>query len=367
MKVLHIVESFAGGVLTSVSQLCNLQVNDGKEVILAHSVRPETPANFQDGLDHRVEIRRINLGRQIAPFQDLLGLLEIRKIIKQTDPDIIHLHSSKAGFIGRLAVFLGNKKPKVFYSPRGFAFLQINLSPLKRRLYFILERIGVAFDGTILACSASEAKEAARLKAKDVVVIENAVDTGIIPVKQIKPAKKALLKVGTLGRVCPQKNPGLFKTVAEQFLSQDDLQFVWIGGGQDDYKLSLVKNLKLTGWLPRKTALSLLAELDIYLQISLWEGMPLSVLEAMVSGIPAIVTDAVGNRDTVIHGETGFIAKTMNEVVYFIDLLARDTQFRLAIGHKARQVALQRFGLDRLKAEIDHLYLFHSQNNRIGV
>lgn len=357
MKILHVVESFSAGVLTSVCQLCNLQVQDGNEVYLAHSVRPQTPADFRNSLDHRIKIMRVNLVRQITPYKDLLGLLEIRRIIKQTEPDIVHLHSSKAGFIGRLTVFLMKKKPKVFYSPRGFSFLQSNINPLKRCLYLALERVGALFGGTIIASSYSEAKEARKLKAANIVVIENAVETSIIPVKHIRSTKNAHLKIGTLGRVCPQKNPVLFRTVIEQFNHRDNLQFVWIGGGRDENLLSGLKNLKLTGWLPRNEALTQLAELDIYIQTSLWEGMPISVIEAMVSGIPVIVSDAVGNRDVVVDGQTGFIAHNPEEMTCLIDLLARDSELRLSMGQRARQVALHRFSLARLKAEMDRLYL----------
>lgn len=366
MKILHVVESFAAGVLTSVSQLCNLQAQDGNQVYLAHSVRPQTPANFKNGLDHRVEIIRVNLVRQIVPYRDLLGLLEIRRIIKQIEPDIIHLHSSKAGFLGRLAVFLMRKKPKVYYSPRGFSFLQLDINLLKRWLYFILERVGGLFGGTIIASSNSEAREAKKLKAARIVVIENAVDTRIIPVKQINPTLNSILQIGTLGRVCPQKNPAMFKAVTEQFMQRAELQFVWIGGGRDEINLSGLKNLKLTGWLPRNEALTLLAELDIYIQTSLWEGMPISVLEAMVSGIPVIVSDAVGNRDVVFDGETGFIANNLEEMTCFIDLLARDSELRLAMGQKARQVALERFSLARLKEEMDQLYSSTARIKKIG-
>jgi glycosyltransferase involved in cell wall biosynthesis len=361
MKILHIVESFAAGVLTSVSQLCNFQAMDGNEVYLAHSIRPETPANFRDGLNHRVKIIPISLVRRIDPYKDFLGFLEVRKIIIQIEPDIIHLHSSKAGFLGRAAICWGlKKKPKIFYSPRGFAFLQSDVGLVKRWLYFMLEKIGVLMGGAIITCSKSEAEEARKLKANSIYVIENAVDISVIPVKRIKSVEDAQLNVGTLGRVCTQKNPGLFKAIAERFIHHDKLQFVWIGGGEGDTDMGSLKNVNLTGWLPRNRALTLLAELDIYVQTSLWEGMPISVIEAMVSGIPVVATNVVGNRDTVVHGQTGFITNKLEEMIYYIDLLAQDTELRLSMGHRARQIALKRFGLGRLKAEIDGLYLCHS-------
>ena len=133
MRVLHIVESFAGGVITSVTQLCNLQSKDGYEVYLAHSIRLGTPADYRRFLMPDITVIKLNLSRQINPWRDLRGLFQIGRMIKEISPDIIHLHSSKAGFLGRLAVFLGaGKGSKIFYSPRGFSFLQENNSKLQR-------------------------------------------------------------------------------------------------------------------------------------------------------------------------------------------------------------------------------------------
>jgi len=356
MKIMHMVESFSAGVLTSVSQLCNLQAEDGHQVYIAHSLRPQTPANYQSGFDPRVILIRVSLVRQISPYRDLLGLIELSRLIKQVEPDIIHLHSSKAGFLGRLAVFLMKKKPKLFYSPRGFSFLQSNLNPLKRWFYYILEKMACLFGGTVIASSQSEAREAQKLKVSRLVVIENAVDTRTIPVKQLNTARKDILTIGTLGRVCPQKNPALFKAITEQFCERAELQFVWIGGGREELYFKDLKNVQLTGWLPRNEALTRLAQLDIYIQTSLWEGMPISVIEAMLAGIPVIVTDAVGNRDVVADGETGFIANNQAEMIRLIDLLARAGELRLTMGQKARQAALERFSLTRLKGEMDRIY-----------
>ena len=65
--------------------------------------------------------------------------------------------------------------------------------------------------------------------------------------------------------------------------------------------------------------------------------MPISVIEAMVSGIPVVVTDVVGNRDAVAHGETGFITSSVEEMIYYIDLLAQDPELRLSMGQNRQR------------------------------
>ncbi|WP_366924305.1 glycosyltransferase [Metallumcola ferriviriculae] len=351
------VESFAGGVLTSVSQLCNVQVFDQNDVFLAYSMRQETPSDFSAKLDPRIQTIRINLVRQIAPYRDLLGLFEMRKILKKVNPDILHLHSSKAGLIGRLAnrMVLG-KKIKVFYSPRGFGFLQLNVRSLKQLMYFYIEKFGTNLGGITVACSASEAKEASRLRKNNIIIIENAVDTDIIPKKDWSCEQTDVIKIGTVGRLCPQKNPQMFEQLVMNYVHRDNVAFCWIGGGNEGFKFQTQKNITLTGWLPREDALTYLSTLDIYIQTSLWEGMPLSVIEAMVSGIPAVVTDVVGNRDVIEHGRTGFIARNLKEMVDYVDLLTNDSKLRMEMGQWARDSALERFGLHRLRQDITQLY-----------
>lgn len=358
MRVLHLVESFGGGVLTSVSQLCNIQAEGAYEVYLAHSMREETPLDFKNGLNPKVKTIKINVVRNINLIKDIFSLYEIWKLIKNVNPDIIHLHSSKAGFLGRIAAFFAAKKArKVFYSPRGFSFLQTSESKLKRFLYFLFEKIGTFFGGTIVACSQGEALVAQRLTSRKIAVVENAVDIKLIPCKTNYQKNKSTLKIGTLGRLCPQKNPLLFKKLAEKFLDNDTIQFYWVGGGEDVYKLNNIPNLQVTGWLPRKDALKFLSDLDIYVQTSLWEGMPLSVIEAMCSGVPAVVTDIIGNHDVVDHGQTGFLVKDVKELKEFVDLLIRDWQLRIEMGSNARQQGIQRFNLKRLEENINKLYL----------
>ncbi len=357
MRVLHIVESFAGGVITSVTQLCNLQSKEGYEVYLAHSLRLGTPADYKRLLVPEINVVKLNLAREINAWRDLSGLFQIRRLIKKISPDIIHLHSSKAGFLGRLAVFLGvGTGSKIFYSPRGFSFLQENYSKFKRMVYFFLEKLGASLGGTIVACSQGELLEAQKLKARNVALLENAVDTDIIPVHSAESKSEDSVIIGTLGRICPQKNPGLFKDLASAFACRKNLQFFWVGGGEGERELCKSPNLCVTGWLSRQEALNRLQCLDIYVQTSLWEGMPISVIEAQVAGIPAVVTNVVGNRDIVIPGETGYIAENLSAMVYYIDLLSRERTLRVRMGERARQLSLERFSLGRLQREVNQLY-----------
>lgn len=109
-KILMVCEAFGGGVFTYVSQLCNDMVDDF-EVFLAYSIRPQTPKNYKDFLDkrvHLIEVKNFGVKNLTNIANDMKVIKELRSIEKEVQPDIIHLHSSVAGGIGRLA-FKGKK------------------------------------------------------------------------------------------------------------------------------------------------------------------------------------------------------------------------------------------------------------------
>lgn len=101
-KILMVCEAFGGGVFTYVSQLCN-DMCDSFEVYLAYSVRPQTPKNYKEALDSRINLIEVkNFGHLKNPLADIRLISELRKIECDIKPDVIHLHSSIAGGVGRI-------------------------------------------------------------------------------------------------------------------------------------------------------------------------------------------------------------------------------------------------------------------------
>jgi len=114
----------------------------------------------------------------------------------------------------------------------------------------------------------------------------------------------------------------------------------------------------VTGWQERDKALDRLADLDVYVQTSLWEGMPIAVIEAQVAGIPAVVTDVVGNRDVVEDGVTGFVVANPREMYERVAQLSKDPDLRYKMGAEARRRARIRFSLDRMVGDLIGAYGF---------
>ena len=104
---------------------------------------------------------------------------------------------------------------------------------------------------------------------------------------------------------------------------------------------------------------------DIFVMTSLWEGMPLTLLDAQAIGLPAVVPDVVGCRDVVVDGVTGFICKNDSALIEKTRLLIRDVDLRARMGLAAKSMAIQRFSIDRMHSEILDAYgLPHDASNR---
>src|SRR5438445_723782 len=134
LRILHITESMAAGVMQVLAQLARAQAEAGATVHVVHSLRVDTPPDVA-----LTALLPAPISREIVPMvttpslvADARGLLALARAIRRYQPDVVHLHSSKAGALGRvLCKILGVSR--VFYSPHGFSFLREDVSALKRR------------------------------------------------------------------------------------------------------------------------------------------------------------------------------------------------------------------------------------------
>lgn len=359
MKIIHITEALGGGVAHSLSQLAIAQATDGHQVIVLHSVRPDTPVNLLSDLYPKPIDRRIlPMVTAINPVADIKALWQIRGLLKMESPDVIHLHSSKAGVLGRLAALLTGKRDRVFYSPRGFAFLREDVSPSKKNLFLNLERLACKMGGTIIGCSETEANLArSEVGHSQTCLVENSVDLSAVPVASGSANNR--VRIVTSGRICYQKAPWRFRGLA---LGCTDLEatFVWLGDGELRVDLMvadvLPDNMCIAGWLPRAGVYTELAKADIFVLASLWEGMPLALIEAQAAGLPAVVSDVVGNRDVVINEKTGFVCQTDAELLEKTRLLINNAELRRRMGQAARDMATVRFSVGRMHREMMAVY-----------
>ena len=352
MRIIHVMECFAGGTFEFLSEL--IQEMPEHEYIIIHGKRENTPLNYKDRFpQHTTFIPWKNAQREISLWKDMKALMELVKILKKysTEKTAIHLHSSKAGFLGRLAAQLLGKSRNVLYTAHGAAFLRKDVSKSKHLLYIWLEKIAGYFGGTIVACSNSEGEEFRKNKIKNVIVISNG-----IKIEKIEEASKKdeeRIVIGTLARITHQKNPKQFNEIAKRFTENKKMKFLWIGDGElrEELKSS---NIEITGWLSKEEAKKRLKEIDIYLSTSLWEGLPLSVLEAMSIKKPLILSDCIGNRDLISNN--GFLFIKSEETIPLIQKMIEDRNLRIEYGKNSLENLKNRFYLRAMLVSYQSLY-----------
>lgn len=304
-KILFFVESMGGGVFTYIVDLANELVRK-YDVSIAYGIRKQTPDNLRDYFDPEIHLIYVDsFTRSINPVRDLRALTELLKIKEQVKPDIIHLHSSKAGVIGRIA--FRNSPTPLFYTPHGYSFLMQDQSRLKKNLYRIIEKLCGKIKCTTICCSRGEYLEACKV-TKYAVRIDNGINTCLLQkaidqTESLQTDREHPFTVFTLGRICRQKNPKLFDAVARAL---PEIRFIWIGDGELRSDLQS-PNITVTGWVDRSQAVRLALGADVFILTSLWEGLPISLLEAMYMKKPCIVSNVTGSRDVIKPGINGYV------------------------------------------------------------
>ena len=306
-KILYIVEAMGGGVFTYIVDLAN-ELVDTYDMYIAYAVRKQTPSNYKDYFDKRIHLIEVkNFARAINATKDIAAFFEIRKIAKEIKPDIIHLHSSKAGALGRFA--FSGKRVSLFYTPHGYSFLMENYKPMKRRVFKLIESVCAKRNCTTISCSVGEHQESLKL-TKRATYVNNGINMAELQEIIDKTEKvEHPFTVYTLGRICYQKNPTLFNEIAGSF---PNVKFVWIGDGELRGELTS-KNIEITGWADRSTAIRYAVNADVFLLPSRWEGLPISLLESMYMKKTCVVSNVIGNRDVIHNGENGLVCSTAEE------------------------------------------------------
>ena len=321
MRILHVVEATIAGVRTHVQVVtAGLDQRHFQSVVACPLCRENACGDdqFVNYLTSvGIPIVPVAMRRSINPRADFAALRRLVSVLRSQRFDVIHLHSSKAGFLGRVAARIAGGNAAVVYSPHGLSFLGTQ-SAAKRRLYLALERIAGRLCDRIIAVSAGERQLIAQhgLIAPDrIVQIENGIPPITLPAAFDRAAMRRALGqpsnaplIGTVARLSAQKNPRLFLEAAAQFLrDQPAARFVWCGGGElHEAASAYARELGIAdacGFLGhRDDAQQVLAALDYFWLTSDYEGLPLAPLEAMALRVPILATDVVGTRDLLANG-----------------------------------------------------------------
>lgn len=304
MRIVQVIESTATGTLAMVRLISNQFAKENHEVHVIYSVRIDTPSNLLEQFESTIKLHHVQMSGRSLPAI----LKELRSKLKTIKPDVVHLHSSYAGFLGRIASVGILSSTRFFYSPHCISFMRKDISQIKRLCFIALEKLACLKRCIYIACSESERIEINKYVGSKVLLIENAVDNKILDKKyQANINQVHRPCVVTVGGIRKQKNPTLFAELAKA-LTGDDIEFIWIGDGDSELKNKLISaGVTVTGWLSREQVADRLANSKLYLSTALWEGMPVSIIEAMACGLPVVASKCAGNIDVIQHGNTGLL------------------------------------------------------------
>ncbi len=350
-KILMVCEAFGGGVFTYVRQLCN-DMCDDFDVYLAYSLRPQTPKNYREQLDpriHLIEVKSWNGKSVLNVFNDKKVIKELRKIANDIHPDIIHLHSSIAGGIGRLAFKDDNYS--LIYTPHGYAHILMGPG-IKSNVYKMAEKyLGKHSKAITLTCTPSEDKVAKKL-SKHTTYIETGIDVKELAntLKDVKGKRGKELKVYTVGRIAKQKRPELFNKIAEMI---PEVKFLWIGDGELKDKLT-ASNIIVTGWKERNEALKIADTADIFILCSYGEAIAMSLIENMYMKKLCLVSNTMGNMSVIKNGKNGYTCNVASDYAMHIKNALK--QFPYNLVQRANEDVINIYNNDVMKKKYIKFY-----------
>jgi glycosyltransferase involved in cell wall biosynthesis len=296
--------------------------------------------------------------RRLSPLAHLQAFRSLVAILRAEKPDLVHAHMPISGFLARLAAYIAGV-PKVAYTCHGFLFNHASSSLPRRTLSFVMEWIAARVTDVFLTVSEAEARDARRLHiAPHAEAVRNGRDPAVF-----RPSPTARDRVRTelgvpsdrvviiaVSRLVWHKG---YPELAAAMRSVPEAE-LWVVGerldsdrGADMAALlrtsGLGYRLRMLGY--RTDIPALLAAADIFTLPSRFEGLPMSVIEAMLTALPVVATNVRGPAEQVIDGVTGLSVPVGDAPALGSALgrLVRDPGLRAAMGHAGRQRALDRY------------------------
>ncbi|HSB67760.1 MAG TPA: glycosyltransferase family 4 protein [Candidatus Methylomirabilis sp.] len=288
------------------------------------------------------------LVRPISPANDLRALAGIWRLVRKLRPDIVHTHSSKAGFVGRLAARMAGV-PRILYTPHGHVF-QGYFSPLVTRGIIAMERIAARWTDRIITLTDAEAEQHLALgigRPERFVTIPSGIDLARLTAAAPRrfPAHGPI--VGTVARLAPVKGHRfLLEAMPGILQSCPEARFVFVGEGEarpaleeQARHLGLGERIIFTGF--REDAPALLAGMDLFVLPSLNEGMGRVLVMAMALGKPIVATRVGGVPELLGDGEAGILVPPGDSAALAeaVTTLLRDPARAAALAEAGRRRA----------------------------
>lgn len=373
-RILHILEATVGGTREHILQI--LRGLDRSRFALSLICSLERNPRFAQDIAHLremgIQVYVIPMRREIRPWADFVAFLRILAHLMRHRYDAVHTHSSKAGFLGRLAAWVCGVR-RIYHTPHVYYF-QWRPHTLAGRFFRLLEWFAACMTTRVIAVSETQREIMIRcgvVRPRRAVFIGNGVDVALFRNDAARMVKRQelgvspdILLVGTVGRLEPQKGCEHFIRAAQLVANEmANVRFVVVGEGSIGPQLrDLARQLNLVDVLyflgHRDDLPELYHAFDLFVLTSLWEGMPYVILEAMAAGLPTIASDVPGSRDLVRNGATGFLVPPEHEriIAARVLYLLRAPALRREMGRRARMVVEQSHTQAKFLAELTRLY-----------
>ena len=306
--VLHVLEALEGGTLRHVRELLPELAARGYRVALAASPR-RNPALARDIARAfaacGIAFHELPMRRAISPLSDLLNAVRLSRLIQTLRPDIIHTHSSKAGFLGRLAA--AARGVPVVHTPHAFPFLMEGARATKS-LYRFLERLVQPKTAALVALSHEEVLAARALGFPDERIHRIPNGTSYPPLPEPPTAPRQ--GIGFFGRLSRQKGADILLNA----VAGSGIEACLHGRGEEE--AALRRQCQRLGISPRVRFMGECAQDEVVARMrgyaavavpSRWEGCPYVVLDAFAAGVPVIAAHVGGIPDLIQDGINGVL------------------------------------------------------------
>lgn len=326
--------------------LKNFKNENYENVLIVSQDYEEKLEKFKDIVK---DIYVIQMTREIKIKQDLKSTFEVRKLLKKIKPDILYLHSSKAGAYGRIAM-LFNHKTKILYNAHGWYF-NANMSKKKKKIIALIEKVLSIKTDKIINISQSEYDSAIKYKispAKKMCIIENGIDfkkfEGCDKYRKETRNKYNIkdneIVIGVVGRLSEQKDPiTTIKAFNEVYKENNKARLMYVGSGElEDEVIQYAKKyglqnlVTITGWVDNTE--KYIPAFDIAILPSKWEGFGLAIIEYMACDKPIIASNVGGISDIIKNMKNGLLInkESPNELYdKIIELLNNKSLYKIII------------------------------------
>ncbi len=372
-KIMYVITQLElGGAQLMVLASARYFAGKGYEVVLVSNNRGILTAESAGDPSYK-KYFLAPLKRELDLNSDIKALKALKSIMKKERPDIVHTHSSKAGILGRKAA-RSARVPLIVHTVHGFGFHYFR-NGIMKRLAIMGERSAARNCHKLIFVSGDDMETARALcigRKEQYELLRVGIDfEKVCSFKGDRAAlrkelglpedKKIIINIAPFKR---QKNLPLFieiiKGVAEK---KDDITALIIGDGESRSALEhIVEKSGLSGrvLMPgfKRSPYKWLAASDIYLSTSLWEGMPRTLIEALLLGKPVVASEIGGVKEIIKDGKNGFLFKhsEAGEAVQKLLLLCEDNDVFENMSKAAMKSIDREFSLEAMLEGLERLY-----------